>query len=92
MLYRNLPHSVNEIILYLQKTIQECTLQQKDSNSSYLPFNVSLGKQDASAGPSQDGNYLTYSQLVSVIKGQVSFVKSLQDMLNEGSRKITQPD
>lgn len=52
---------------------------------------MSLGKQDTSAGPSQDGN-LTYAQLVSIIKGQVNFVKSLQDMLNEGSRKITQPD
>ena len=79
----------NQIELHL-KTIQECTLQQKDS-ITYLPLHVSLGKQDASAGPSQE-NYLTYSQLVSVIKGQVNFVKSLQDMLNEGSRKITQPD
>lgn len=56
-----------------------------------MPLHVSLGKQDTSAGPTQDGN-LTYSQLVSVIKGQVNFVKSLQDMLSEGSRKITQPD
>lgn len=80
----------NQIELHL-KTIQECTLQQKDS-MTYLPLHVSLGKQDANAGPTQDGNYLTYSQLVSVIKGQVNFVKSLQEMLNEGSRKITQPD
>lgn len=65
-------------------------MQQNDSVKC-LPLHVSLGKQDATAGPSQE-NYLTYSQLVSVIKGQVNFVKSLQDMLNEGSRKITQPD
>ncbi|KAG8191344.1 hypothetical protein JTE90_006090 [Oedothorax gibbosus] len=71
----------NQIELHL-KAIQECTLQNKDSQH-YVPLHVTLGKQDASSGPSQDGN-LSYTQYISTVKGQVHFAKSVQDILTEG--------
>lgn len=80
----------NQIELHL-KAIQECTLQHKDS-IQYLPLHVSLGKQEQTSGPVQDGNYLSYIQYLSTIKGQVNFAKSVQEMLSEGARKITQAD
>ncbi|XP_035207936.1 mediator of RNA polymerase II transcription subunit 29-like, partial [Stegodyphus dumicola] len=79
----------NQIELHL-KAIQECILQQKDS-VQYLPLHVTLGKQDPSSGPSQDGN-LSYTQYLSTIKGQVNFAKAVQEMLADGARKITQAE
>jgi len=78
----------NQIELHL-KAIQECTMQHKDS-LQYLPLNITLGKQDASGGPLQDVS-LTYTQYVSTVKGQVSFAKSIQDILTDGVRKVGQP-
>ncbi|KAF8765087.1 mediator of RNA polymerase II transcription subunit 29-like [Argiope bruennichi] len=79
----------NQIELHL-KAIQECTLQHKDS-IQYLPLHVTLGKQDASSGPSQDVN-LSYTQYVSTVKAQVNFTKSVQEILSEGVRNVTKSE
>ncbi|GFS53363.1 mediator of RNA polymerase II transcription subunit 29 [Nephila pilipes] len=79
----------NQIELHL-RAIQECTMQLKDS-MQYLPPHVTLGKQDASSGPSQDGN-LSYTQYTTTVKGQVNFTKSVQDILSDGVRSIAKSD
>lgn len=80
----------NQIELNL-KAIQECTLQQKDS-AQYLPLNVLPNKTDSSGGQPPQQEWLTYSQYLSTIKGQVNFGKAIQEMLTEGARKVTQGD
>lgn len=64
---------------------------QNKNSVHYVPLHVTLGKQDASSGPSQDGN-LSYTQYVSTVKGQVNFAKALQEILSEGVRNITKSD
>ncbi|GIY06930.1 mediator of RNA polymerase II transcription subunit 29 [Caerostris darwini] len=72
------------------KAIQDCTMQHKNS-IQYLPLHVTLGKQDPSSGPSQDGN-LSYTQYVSAVKSQVNFIKSVQEILLEGVRNVSKSD
>ncbi|GFR22389.1 mediator of RNA polymerase II transcription subunit 29 [Trichonephila clavata] len=79
----------NQIELHL-KAIQECTMQLKDS-VQYLPPHVTLGKQDATITPSQDGN-LSYTQYTTTVKGQVNFTKSVQDILAEGVRNVAKSE
>ncbi|KAL1447623.1 hypothetical protein MTO96_028434 [Rhipicephalus appendiculatus] len=77
----------NQIELNL-RTIQECALQLRDSHQ-YLPVPVVATKPDPS-NP-QDGT-LSYSQYINTIRAQVSFAKAVQDVLNEGARRINQPE
>lgn len=77
----------NQIELSL-RTIQECALQLRDSHQ-YLPVPVVATKPEPS-NP-QDGT-LSYTQYINTIRAQVSFAKAVQDVLNEGARKINQPD
>ncbi|XP_077537962.1 mediator complex subunit intersex [Haemaphysalis longicornis] len=77
----------NQIELSL-RTIQECALQLRDSHQ-YLPVPVVATKPDPS-NP-QDGT-LSYSQYINTIRAQVSFAKAVQDVLNEGARRINQPE
>ncbi|XP_077522347.1 mediator complex subunit intersex [Amblyomma americanum] len=77
----------NQIELNL-RTIQECSLQLRDSHQ-YLPVPVVATKPDPS-NP-QDGT-LSYSQYINTIRAQVSFAKAVQDVLNEGARRINQPE
>ncbi|KAH9376208.1 hypothetical protein HPB48_004232 [Haemaphysalis longicornis] len=72
----------------LSRTIQECALQLRDSHQ-YLPVPVVATKPDPS-NP-QDGT-LSYSQYINTIRAQVSFAKAVQDVLNEGARRINQPE
>uniref|UniRef100_A0A0K8RGP9 Mediator of RNA polymerase II transcription subunit 29 n=1 Tax=Ixodes ricinus TaxID=34613 RepID=A0A0K8RGP9_IXORI len=75
----------NQIELNL-RTIQECALQLRDSHQ-YLPVPVVATKPEPSTA--QDGT-LSYSQYINTIRAQVSFAKAVQDVLNEGARKINQ--
>ncbi|XP_076305792.1 mediator complex subunit intersex [Tachypleus tridentatus] len=77
----------NQIELHL-KTIQECSLQLRDSQQ-YLPLPVLTTKTDVNQGPTQDTT-LSYSQYLATVKSQVAFAKNVQEILTEGARKITQ--
>ncbi|XP_075723657.1 mediator complex subunit intersex [Rhipicephalus microplus] len=77
----------NQIELNL-RTIQECALQLRDSHQ-YLPVPVVATKPDPS-NP-QDGT-LSYSQYINTIRAQVSFANTVHDVLNEGARRINQPE
>ncbi|XP_053212910.1 mediator of RNA polymerase II transcription subunit 29-like [Panonychus citri] len=79
-------HSLlNQIELHF-KTIQECAIQQRQSQK-YLPppdkykgapQNIETGEHDN----------MTYGQYINLIKGQISYVESLQKIILDGAKRI----
>lgn len=64
-------------------------VQQKQS-LKYMLFGVS-NKLDAS-GPVEISNEMpaiSYNQYINIMKTQTTFVKAIQDILNEGAQKIS---
>lgn len=64
-------------------------MQHKQS-VKYMPFVVS-NKLDAS-GPVEIANevpHISYNQYINIMKTQTAYVKSIQDILNQGAEKIS---
>jgi len=76
----------------VQRTILECAIQTRDSNT-YIPFQISKEYQTdlTQAGMLQD-NSISYTQYLSIIKKQVNYAKSVYDILQEAVKQIRQTD
>jgi hypothetical protein len=80
----------NQIELHL-KTIQECVIQQRDSQK-YLPFNVSSKADSSGMIEGSQDNTVSYGQYLTTIKTQIHYGKVIQETLLDGARKIGQMD
>jgi hypothetical protein len=84
--------------MFSQKTISDCVVQHKNSQK-YIPFTV-VNRLD-NTGPVELSNpqvppgpdtYISYNQYMNIVKSQVNFSKSVQDILTEAAAKIGQQD
>nr|XP_027197233.1 mediator of RNA polymerase II transcription subunit 29-like [Dermatophagoides pteronyssinus] len=82
----------NQIELCL-RTILECTIQSRDSKT-YLPFQVSNEYNLEQPGMLQDNTQpKSYASYLNVIKKQVTYAKSIYEILSESVKQIkTIPD
>ncbi|KAJ6217851.1 hypothetical protein RDWZM_009008 [Blomia tropicalis] len=78
----------NQIELIL-RTIIECHTQTRDSQN-YLPFNVI--KEQMSVGSEIPENSLAYNHYLNLIKKQVSYAKSVYEILSESVKQIKAPE
>lgn len=69
------------------RTILECTIQTRDSNN-FLPFTISKENQTDIPLGGMGNNTISYSDYVNVIKKQVSYAKSIYDILSDSARQI----
>lgn len=67
----------------------ECAIQLRDSQN-YLPFQVSNDLPYDSQQSMLDNNIKSYPHYINVIKREVSYAKSLYDILSESSKQIRQ--
>lgn len=75
-------------LFIFQKTIQECAVQQRQSQK-YLPFAVSTSKTETGLiDPTLSENTISYPQYLNIIKNQINFTENLEKMLIEGAKRI----
>lgn len=67
----------------------ECAIQLRDSQN-YLPFQVSNDLHYDSQQSILDNNIKSYPHYVNVVKREVTYAKSLYDILSESSKQIRQ--
>lgn len=72
----------NQIEIHL-RTILECTIQTRDSNN-FLPFSIS---KDIEVPLGTVGT-VTYADYLNIIKKQVSYTKSVFDILSDSARQV----
>lgn len=78
-------------VCFPKRTTLECTIQSRDSRS-YLPFNVSKELPPDVNQMQQRQDAVTYQQYLNIIRQQVTYAKSIYEILSDSVRQIKDSD
>jgi len=87
-------YSLCNQIEFCLRTILECAIQTRDSNS-YIPFQIGKEQQIDFTPPGMllnSESTVGYPQYLSIIKKQVNYAQTVYDILQETVKKIRQSD